>query len=271
MGFHVCHAGDLEYLQADGLSEAVHCFTTRYGGVSEGVYKSLNLGIHRGDSRENVLENYRILGNAVGFLPEDLVFTHQTHTAIVRKVGYADRGQGLFSPVPGDYDGLITNEPGVALIVFSADCTPILLYDPQNRAIGAVHAGWRGTAAGIVANAVAQMRTAYGTKPETLHAAIGPCIGVCCFETGAEVPNAMRDALGAAAEAAIVAKGDKYHVDLKKLNLLWLQQCGVTQVEIGSDCTRCQPHRFWSHRVTGDARGSQAAMIMLPKEGKDVP
>lgn len=267
MGFHVCRADALEYLQADGLSGAIHCFTTRYGGVSQGVLESLNLGIHRGDTPENVLENYRILGNAVGFSPENLVFTHQTHTATVRLVGRDDRGQGLFSPVPGDYDGLITNAPGVALAVFSADCTPVLLYDPVGQAIGAVHAGWRGTAAGIVAEAVAQMQAAFGTKPENLRAAIGPCIGMCCFETGAEVPEAMRTSLGAAAEAAIQPKGDKYYVNLKELNRLWLQRCGVTQVEVSPDCTRCQPQRFWSHRVTGNARGSQAAIIMRSEEG----
>lgn len=268
MSFEVCRKGNLEYLTASGLSGAVHCFTTRYGGVSQGVLSSLNLGIHRGDSPENVLENYRILGQAVGFAPEDLVFTHQTHTAVVRRVGADDRGQGLFAPVPGDYDGLITDVPGVALIVFSADCTPILLYDPVRRAVGAVHAGWRGTAAGIAANAVGRMCACFGCRPEDIRAAIGPCIGMCCFETGPEVPAAMTAALGEAAQAHIARKGEKYYVNLKEINRLWLSRCGVTQVELSGDCTRCQPDRFWSHRITGDARGSQAAVIMLRAEGR---
>lgn len=263
MSFEVCRNGNLEYLRSQGLSDTVHCFTTRYGGVSEGVLSSLNLGIHRGDRPENVLENYRRLGAAVGFAPEDLVFTHQTHTAIVRRVGREDRGQGLFAPVPGDFDGLITDEPGVALIVFSADCTPILLHDPVHHAIGAVHAGWRGTAAGIAANAVRQMGACFGTKPADVRAAIGPCIGPCCFEVGAEVPEAMLAALGAEAAAFIAPKGEKYYVNLKEMNHLWLRRCGVTQVELSRECTRCQPERFWSHRITGDARGSQAAIIML--------
>lgn len=271
MSFEVCRKGNLEYLRAENLSGAVHCFTTRYGGVSEGVLSSLNLGIHRGDRPENVLENYRILGDAVGFSPEDLVFTHQTHTAIVRQVGRADRGQGLFAPVPGDYDGLITDEPGVALIVFSADCTPILLYDPVRHAIGAVHAGWRGTAAGIAANAVRLMGEQFGSDPANIRAAIGPCIGPCCFETGPEVPEAMVSALGAEAENYIAPKGEKYYVNLKEMNRLWLERAGVTQVELSCDCTRCQPLRFWSHRITGDARGSQAAIIMLPEERRQKP
>lgn len=268
MSFEICRSGSLEYLQTEGLSGTVHCFTTRYGGVSAGVLSSLNLGIHRGDDPANVLENYRLLGASVGFCPEDLVFTHQTHSAIIRKVGHADRGEGLFRPVAGDYDGLITNEPGVALIVFSADCTPILLFDPVRRAIGAVHAGWRGTAAGIAAKAVEQMTAAYDCRPEDIRAAIGPCIGPCCFETNADVPAAMVDALGKDAEMAIRPQKDKYYVNLKEINRLWLKRCGVRRIEISPDCTHCQPERFWSHRITGDARGSQAAIIMLPK-GKE--
>ena len=266
MAFKTHYSGGLEYLTADGLSGATHCFTTRHGGVSKGYLSSLNLGIHRGDEPENVLKNYRILGDAVGFSPEDLVFTHQTHTALVRPVGYNARGEGLFRPVPGDYDGLTTNVPGVGLIVFAADCTPVLLYDPVRQTIGAVHAGWRGTAAGIAANAVRQMRELYGSDPADIRAAIGPCIGSCCFETNEDVPQAMLASLGQEAENAISLRGEKYYVNLKELNRLWLWRSGVTQVEISPDCTRCQSDRFWSHRVTGSARGSQAAVILLPRE-----
>ena len=263
MSFTVHHNGALEYLCADVLEGAVHCFTTRFGGVSGGCLSSLNLGIHRGDDPENVLKNYKILGSAVGFRPEDTVFTHQTHTAIVRRVGRDERGEGLFRPVPGDFDGLITDAPGVALAVFSADCTPVLPYDPAG-AVGAVHAGWRGTAAGIVKNAVEAMVREFGTNPADLRAAIGPCIGPCCFETGPEVPEAMRAALGPDAEQSIRPAGDKYYVNLKELNTLWLRRCGVTRIDVSPDCTHCQPDRFWSHRHTGFDRGSLAAIIQLP-------
>ena len=256
-----------EYLSSSLLDGAVHCFSTRHGGVSAGHLASLNLGIHRGDLRENVFENYRILGNAVGFSPEQTVFTHQTHTANVVRVGRADRGWGLYREVTEERDGLITDEPGVALTVFSADCTPILLYDPVRNAVGAVHAGWRGTAAGIVKNCVEAMVREFGCEPENLRAAIGPCIGPCCFETHRDVPDAMLSSLGSDADCAIQDDGNgKYHVDLKRLNVLWLQRAGVPSIDICPDCTACQPERFWSHRRVGDRRGSLAAIILLKEQ-----
>ena len=263
MSFTVHRDGALEYLRADALAGAIHCFSTRFGGVSTGYLKSLNLGVHRGDTPENVEKNYEILGAAVGFRPENLVFTHQIHSDIVRRVGAADRGEGLARPVPLDCDGLITDEPDVALAVFSADCTPILLHDPVRGAVGAVHAGWRGTAAGIAAKAVEAMTREFGSDPADLHAAIGPCIGQCCFETGPEVPEARRKALGEAAEEAIRPAGEKYYVNLKELNRLWLRRCGVGRIDVSPDCTHCQPDRFWSHRHTGFERGAQAAIIQL--------
>ena len=263
MAFTVQRRGALEYLRADTLSGTVHGFTTRFGGVSRGYLSSLNLGIHRGDSPENVWKNYEIVGNALGFAPEDVVMTHQTHTDAVRRVGRENRGEGLLRPVPGDFDGLVTDEPGVVLAVFSADCTPILLFDPVRRAVGAVHAGWRGTAAGIVRNAVERMAREFGSAPENICAAIGPCIGPCCFETGPEVREAMFAAHGSAAEACCRPAGEKYYVNLKELNRLWLTRCGVTKIDVSPDCTHCQPERFWSHRHTGFDRGAQAALIGL--------
>ena len=135
MSFEVIRAGELEYLQSALLREpgVVHCFSTRYGGVSEGHLAALNLGIHRGDKPENVRENYRILGQAVGFRPEELVFTKQVHSDIVVPVGRNDCGAGLEREVTQPRDGLMTNETHVAVIAFSADCTPVLLLDPVRR------------------------------------------------------------------------------------------------------------------------------------------
>lgn len=261
MAFHVHQQP--EYLTSSVLTVR-HCFTTRHGGVSEGALSSLNLGIHRGDVRANVEENYARLGRAVGFDPDSLVFTRQTHTDIVAKVGKAQCGDGLKREVQQVRDGLITDETGVTLIVFSADCTPILLHDPVKHAVGAVHSGWRGTAAGIVKKAIERMQAEYGTQPQDIEAAIGPSIGRCCFETHADVPQAMLAALGTAAEATIYGgENGKYHVDLKEINRIWLQQAGVEKIDVSADCTACQPERFWSHRVVGDARGSLAAIIRL--------
>ena len=264
--FHTIKKGSLEYLTADTLAGTAHCFSTRLGGVSEGALASLNLGVHRGDRFENVVENYRILGIAVGFTPEEVVFTWQEHTDTILRVGKADCGTGLFRQQPVVCDGLVTNEPGVALVCFAADCTPVLLYDPEMHAIAAVHAGWRGTAKGIAARAVEVLMREFGSAPKNIRAAIGPSIGQCCFETDEDVPQAMLAAFGEEANAYIEKRGEKYFVDNKGLNKLWLTRAGLTQIDVSPDCTKCQPDRFWSHRVTRGERGSLAGIIKLREE-----
>ena len=257
--------GALEYLRAPEIT-APHCFTTRFGGVSRGYLDSLNIGIHRGDDWENVLKNYEILGNALGFDIHNLVLSHQTHTDTVTRVGKPETGAGLFAPELPECDALITNEPGVALAIFTADCTPILLHDPVTGAVGAAHAGWRGTASAIAGKTVAAMTRAYGCDPANIRAAIGPNIGPCCFQTDRDVPDAMLEAFGEAAMPFIRQQEDKYYVNLKEINALVLRQAGVRQIDISRDCTVCQSHRFWSHRVTRGLRGSQGAIIVC-KEG----
>lgn len=259
--------GKLEYLTAEGIA-VPHCFTTRYGGVSQGYLSSLNLGIHRGDKPENVRKNFEILGEVLGFRVDDLVFTRQTHTDIVRVVDGSNRGEGLNREVEPECDALVTNTPGVVLAAFTADCTPILLHDPVTGAVGAVHAGWRGTVADIAGNAVRAMGEHFGSRPEEIRAAIGPNIGVCCFETHEDVPNAVREALGPEAEKFIVPAGEKFRVDLKGVNAALLRRAGVTKIEISCDCTACQPDRFWSHRRVGNDRGSLAAIIV--REGERI-
>ena len=253
--------GSLEYLVAENIA-ASHGFTTRLGGVSQGSLSSLNIGIHRGDQWENVLKNYEILGSALNFDVKNLVLSHQTHTDIVLKVGKEQTGAGLFAPELPECDGLITNEPGVALAIFTADCTPILLHDPVTGAVGAVHAGWRGTVSSIAGKAVAAMAREFGSNPAEIRAAIGPNIGVCCFETDADVPEAIVEAFGEEAKPFIFPKGDKYYVNLKEINALVLRRAGVEAIEISTECTVCQCRRFWSHRVTKGDRGSQGAIIV---------
>ena len=257
--------GKLEYLTAEGIP-IPHCFTTRFGGVSEGYLSSLNLGIHRGDKPENVRKNYEILGRALGFDVENLVFTRQTHTNTVRVVGGENRGEGLDREVEPECDALVTNTPGVVLAAFTADCTPILLHDPVTGAVGAVHAGWRGTVGDIAGNAVRAMAENFGARPEDIRAAIGPNIGVCCFETHEDVPDAVRCVLGQEAEAFIVPAGEKFRVDLKGVNAALLRRAGVREIEISTDCTACRPDRFWSHRRVGNDRGSLAAIIVCEGE-----
>lgn len=253
--------GTLEYITAGNIG-AAHGFTTRYGGVSRGYLDSLNIGTGRGDDPANVLENYRILGSALGFDPRNAVLAKQIHSDIVHTVTEADLGAGLYAPPLEPCDGLITNVPGAALTVFTADCTPILLWDSVTGAVGAVHAGWRGTVLAIAARAVEAMGREYGSRPEDIRAAIGPNIGFCHFETDADVPQALLSAFGQEMEAFIRPQGAKYYADLKAVNAWILNRAGVTQVEISTDCTVCQCRRFWSHRVTHGERGSQGAIIV---------
>lgn len=257
--------GTVEYLTAEGIS-VPHGFTTRLGGVSTGYLASLNLGMHRGDAPANVEENFRILGNAIGFSPESLVLTWQIHSDLVRRVGNSDC-KGIDHRNYPQCDALVTNEPGVALWVFTADCTPILFHDPVTGTVGAAHAGWRGTAAGIAAKTVQKMVAEFGCDPKNIRAAIGPNIGPCCFETDADVPEAMTAALGVDAEPFIRPQNGKYYVNLKEINALWLRRSGVEHIEISTHCTACHPDIFWSHRVTGGQRGSQGAVIVC-KEAK---
>ena len=156
--------GSMEYLVAENIG-VPHGFTTRLGGVSSGIFGSLNLGLYRGDEPENVAKNREILAKAVGYDAEKLVMSHQTHSDIIRVVTAADAA-GIDHYAYPESDALITNDPGTALWVFTADCTPILLHDPVTGAVGAVHAGWRGTANGIVAKAVGQWQPHLAVCPK---------------------------------------------------------------------------------------------------------
>ncbi len=252
--------GTLEYLVAEGIA-APHAFTTRLGGVSTGMFASMNIGLHNGEKAENVEKNLQILASAIGFDPKKLICTRQIHSDIVRAVTAEDY-LGIDHHDYPACDALVTATPGVALKVFTADCTPVLFYDPVTGAVGAAHAGWRGTAADIAGKTVRAMAENFGSKPENIHAAIGPNIGQCCFETNADVPEAMLAALGEAAEKYIRRGNEKYYVNLKDINAEFIRRAGVENIEISDACTKCQSGRFWSHRITGVNRGSQGAIIV---------
>lgn len=256
--------GTIKYLTADGIG-APHGFTTRLGGVSQGIFASLNLGYHRGDDPKNVAENYAIVADTLGFALENLVVTRQTHSDMVRAVTKAD-ACGIDNRAYPECDALITNDPGCAIGIFTADCTPILLHDPVTGAVGAAHAGWRGTVAKIAAKTALAMVEAYGCKRSNIRAAIGPNIAQCCFETDRDVPDACLTAFGDAATPHITQKGDKYYVNLKALNALALREAGVEHIEISDICTYCSHDLYWSHRFTKGQRGSQGAFILRKEE-----
>ena len=246
---------------------AAHGFSTRLRGVSPAPFDSLNLGANRGDAPERVEENFRRFCAAVGSDPEAVVKNHQVHGKTVRRVTSPAEAVPLSQPGTCPADALVTDIPGVCLTVFSADCIPVLLYDPVRRVAAAAHAGWRGTAAGIVHETVGVMKQDYGCRPEDILAAIGPGISSCCFETHADVPDGLRSGLGAAAEPFIrpLPGGDTFRVDLKGANARWLEEAGLAPQHIALCplCTACRPDLFWSHRRLGQARGSMAAMIQL--------
>ena len=255
-------------LDAPGL---VHGFSTRLGGVSEGRFASLNFQKNgpEPDDWENVLENYRRFCAALGTDVRDVVRSKQVHKDTVRHVTAADRGKGLFAARDYNADALVSNEPGLNLMVFSADCIILLLHDPVTRSIGAVHAGWRGATLDLPAKTVREMGRLFGARPEDVRVAIGAGIGPCCFETHDDVPDAMRAAFGGGVEAHIRPRGEKWTVDLKGVNAWRLREAGVKgeNIDICPLCTACRPDLYWSHRVTGNKRGIQGALIGL-REGR---
>ena len=258
----VFHTADA-FTAAGGVA---HGFATRLGGVSTGPYAQLNLGITRPDERAAVRENYHRFCAAIGADVTSLVMTHQVHEDTIRQATRADVLDDLLDPLDYQADGLLTNQPGLCLTIYYADCIPVLLYDPVHRAIAAVHSGWRGTSLGIAPQAVAKMTALYGSDPGDILAAIGPGIGPCCFETHDDGPSAMVQRLGEDSLSLCVplAHG-KFSVDLKGIIHWQLTQAGLADghVDTLSLCTACHPELYWSHRKMGDQRGNHAAMLQL--------
>lgn len=269
MPFTQQNRNDVIFHTADAFTAAggvAHGFASRLGGVSTGPCAQLNLGLSRHDDPAAVRENYARFCAAIGTDKDRLVMTHQVHQDTVREASRQDILKDLLDPIPYDADGLITNQPGLCLTIYYADCIPVLLYDPKKRAVGAVHSGWRGTSMGIVPKAVARMTQHYGSDPADVLAAIGPGIGPCCFETHDDVPTAMLARWGeAAAPYCKPLENGKFAVDLKGLLGWQLEAAGLTKhhIETLPLCTGCHPELYWSHRKMGDQRGNQAAMIQL--------
>lgn len=264
--FNIKQNGDFCYLSSplleccDGVA---HAFSTRHGGVSEGHLSSMNVSFNLGDKRENVLENYNRLAKSIGSEISHLCLSKQVHDNVVRCVTVGDIGTGIIKPEFENADALITNDSNVALIIHYADCTPILLCDSVTGAIGAVHSGWRGTAGVIVANAVKAMGKNFGSKPQNIKAAIGPCIGQCCYEVDGTVYNAFKKA-GYYQNGIFENKPNgKYMLDLKRANYEILISCGVRDenIDVCDICTCCNSDDFFSHRATSGKRGTLAAII----------
>ena len=252
-------------LEQTGIVE--HCFTTRIGGVSKGIYESLNLSFTRGDEDAAVRENFRRLAGAMKTDVSKFVFTDQTHTTNVRRVTAEDAGKGIVKERDyTDIDGLITNEPGLVLSTFYADCVPLYFVDPVHRAIGMSHSGWKGTVGKMGAVTITAMKREFGTEAKDLVCAIGPSICQDCYEVSEDVADAFKEAFpGHADEILLDKKNGKYQLDLWRTNEIVLTEAGVLKenIAVTNICTCCNPDLLFSHRASHGKRGNLGAFLKL--------
>ena len=274
----------LHFKLLEELDMVGHCFTTREGGVSTGDCASMNLSFTRGDEEAAVMENYRRIAVIMGVSVNDFICSDQTHTTNVRRVTKADAGKGVIrSKDYTDVDGLITNEPGLVLSTFYADCVPLYFIDPIQKAIGLSHSGWRGTVGKIGKVTIEAMTKEFGSKPENLYCAIGPSICQDCYEVSRDVAEEFMQAFPAYVEEILLKKTvrdetaeieaircseDKFQLDLWKANEIVLLEAGVLpeHLAVTNICTCCNPTKLFSHRASKGMRGNLAAFLMLKNE-----
>lgn len=276
-------AGDLEYLtfpELERLGCVKHLFSTRTGGVSRGIYSSMNLSFTRGDEESAVLENFRRIAEVLGAEPLQIVCSDQTHTTNVRVVTRADMGKGVTRPRDyTDVDGLITNEKGIVLATFYADCVPLYFVDPVKEVIGLSHSGWKGTVGGIGRETVSRMQREYGCRPEDIYAAIGPSICRECYEVSRDVSEAFEKAFAEddflntnhAYEQIISYRDEKQkaegkcQLDLHLANQWILKSAGILpeHISVTDVCTAHNPDYLFSHRKTDGKRGNLGAFLCL--------
>ncbi|MFA9396719.1 MAG: peptidoglycan editing factor PgeF [Clostridiaceae bacterium] len=260
--------GDVLYFSFpdfDNLNLVKHGFSTRLGGVSTGMYKSMNLSFNQGDKEEDVLENYKRFSNALDIKLEDIVLTHQTHSANIRIVSEKDKGKGILTPRDyDDIDGLITNIKNIALATIHADCVPLFFIDPKLKIIGLAHSGWKGTVNKIGENMISVFKENYGSRPQDILVGIGPSIGPCCFEVGVDVKEEFEQMTPSISEC-IRPVGEKYHIDLWQVNKKILMNVGVLEENIKTTdvCTMCNKEVLFSHRGSLGKRGSLLAILEL--------
>lgn len=267
----------------DKMDYIVNGFSTKKGGVSKGIYESMNLSFNRGDDEALVRKNYEIITNVLGVEYDSVVMSDQTHTVNVRRVTKADRGLGLTRAKEFfDTDGLITNAEGVTLVTFFADCVPLYFVDTVNRAIGLSHSGWRGTINEMGKVTLLRMNEEFGTNPKDVVCAIGPSICQDCYEVSEDVAIKFIDKFGE--DSGVVTeqklyyerlklcqpKNDqpregKYQLNLWKANQIILEEAGVLSenISVTNVCTCCNSSLLFSHRATQGKRGNLAAFLAL--------
>ncbi len=261
----------LEYPLLNSTGVVSHCFSTRLGGVSEGIYSSMNLSYSRGDNPDAVTENFRRLADAKGWKIENMVFSAQTHTTNIRKVTSADAGKGITCDRDyTDIDGLITNVPGLILSTFYADCVPLYFVDPVHKAIGLCHSGWKGTVGRIGYATIEAMTKEFGTVPSDLVCAIGPSICQDCYEVSLDVAEAFIKEFPSAIDNIIYEKepvnGErKFQLNLWEACKTVMTDAGVKpeNIAVTDICTCCNPELLFSHRASHGKRGNLGAFLCL--------
>ena len=222
----------------------------------------MNISTTRGDDPRDVEENKRRLAEAIGVRPEDMTFTHQTHTVNVAVVEEEDRGKRFM-----ETDGMVTNVPGICLVTFYADCVPLYLVDPVRKVIGLSHSGWRGTVNRMGRVTLEKMHEVYGTDPGDVVAAIGPSICQDCYEVSEDVilefqKNFRKEDWD---DLYYRKENGKYQLNLWRANEIIFQEAGVKKehIAVTNVCTHCNPEILFSHRTTGDKRGNLSALLAL--------
>lgn len=258
------------YLTYNSLSEINfinHAFSTRLGGVSEGEFTSMNMAFNRGDNPENVTENYKRICKSAGFDFDSLTASAQDHNTFVRAVTSENKGVGIYKPRDlHSVDALITNEKGVTLVTYYADCTPLFFVDIKQKAIGLAHAGWRGTVGRIGGKVVKKMTELYGTNPADIIAAIGPAISVCCYEVDKPCADNFYALSDLDSSRFVFPKENgKYMIDLLETNRQILVAAGVKNenITVSDVCTNCNSELLWSHRATKGKRGTMSAFMCI--------
>lgn len=270
---HLCEVNKdgVVYLQFPSLERTGmvrHGFSTRMGGVSRGMFESMNLSFSRGDDEEAVRKNYDKMAQALGTSVQNMVCSVQTHTTNIRRITGADKGKGVC--IPPDYtdiDGLITDEPGIMLVTFYADCVPVYMVDTRHHAIGLCHSGWRGTVGRISQNMLRHMKEQFHTQPQDVIAAIGPSICRDCYEVSEDVVQAFEQEFGkkVLGRIAVLKCNGRFRLDLWEANRMILEQGGVRpeHIEVTDICTCCNPDYLFSHRASHGKRGNLAAFLEL--------
>ena len=258
--------GDLKYYcfesyQYDGL---LHGIFSRAGGVSPNPWESMNLSTSTGDTRENVIENRRLIFECMGRTVESIYDVWQVHSG---NVICTNSPRGL-DVAPQKADALVTNNPEVTLFMRFADCVPILLFDPKKRVIAIAHAGWQGTVKHIAARTVTAMVENYGVLAEDICAGIGPSVGPDHYEIGQDVIERVYESFGKDTERLLISNKGSIHLNLWETNKISLERAGVRNIQIANICTACNVQDWFSHRGEKDKNGKTGrfgAILALDK------